>query len=31
MVYGFITGLAGGCLGIGGAMIIVPVWLNSGI
>jgi hypothetical protein len=31
MIYGFIAGLAGGCLGLGGAIILVPVWLNSGI
>ena len=29
MFYGFIAGLAGGALGLGGAIILVPVWLNS--
>lgn len=28
---GFGTGLVGGSLGIGGAMILVPVWITLGI
>ena len=28
---GFGAGLIGGALGLGGAIILVPVWLNIGI
>lgn len=28
---GLATGLVGGSLGIGGAMILVPVWINLGV
>lgn len=31
MISGFCAGLIGGALGLGGAIILVPVWLNSGI
>ena len=31
MVSGFGAGVVGGSLGLGGAIILVPVWLNSGI
>lgn len=31
MFYGFISGLFGGTLGLGGAIILVPVWLSVGI
>lgn len=31
MISGFCAGLMGGALGLGGAIILVPVWLNSGI
>ena len=31
MLSGFCAGAAGGALGLGGAIILVPVWLNSGI
>jgi uncharacterized membrane protein YfcA len=28
---GFMAGLVGGALGLGGAIVLVPVWLNLGI
>jgi uncharacterized membrane protein YfcA len=31
MFYGFVSGLFGGTLGLGGAIILVPVWLSLGI
>ena len=31
MISGFFAGTIGGALGLGGAIILVPVWLNSGI
>eukprot|EP00919_Chromeraceae_sp_WS-2016_P033680 GHVR01079636.1.p1 GENE.GHVR01079636.1~~GHVR01079636.1.p1 ORF type:complete len:132 (-),score=0.99 GHVR01079636.1:2722-3117(-) len=31
MLYGFFAGVMGGALGLGGAIILVPAWLNSGI
>lgn len=31
MMSGFAAGVIGGALGLGGAIILVPVWLNSGI
>jgi uncharacterized membrane protein YfcA len=31
MFYGFIAGLTGGAIGLGGATILVPVWLNMGV
>lgn len=31
MFYGFVSGLFGGTLGLGGAIILVPVWLSVGI
>ena len=31
MISGFCAGVVGGALGLGGAIILVPVWLNSGI
>jgi uncharacterized membrane protein YfcA len=31
MVSGFAAGLIGGTLGLGGAIILVPFWLNIGI
>lgn len=31
MISGLFAGLIGGSLGLGGAIILVPVWLNKGI
>jgi uncharacterized membrane protein YfcA len=31
MIFGFAGGFAGGMLGIGGAIILVPAWLEMGI
>lgn len=31
MISGFFAGMIGGALGLGGAIVLVPVWLNSGI
>lgn len=31
MIYGFLAGAVGGALGLGGAIVLVPVWLNKGI
>ncbi len=31
MISGLFAGLVGGSLGLGGAIILVPVWLNKGI
>ncbi len=31
MIYGFLAGTVGGALGLGGAIVLVPVWLNKGI
>ena len=31
MICGLAAGVVGGALGLGGAIILVPVWLNSGI
>ena len=31
MMYGFLAGTVGGALGLGGAIVLVPVWLNKGI
>ena len=31
MINGLLTGILGGCVGIGGGMILVPIWLNAGM
>ncbi len=31
MYFGYFAGVTGGALGLGGAIILVPVWLNKGI
>ena len=31
MLYGFIAGVIGAAVGLGGAIILVPVWLKMGI
>ena len=31
MISGLFAGMIGGALGLGGAIILVPVWLNQGI
>lgn len=31
MLCGFCAGLVGGSLGLGGAIILIPVWLDMGI
>ncbi len=31
MLYGLLAGTVGGALGLGGAIVLVPVWLNKGI
>ena len=31
IISGFFAGVIGGALGLGGAIILVPVWLNTGI
>lgn len=31
MISGYFAGMIGGALGLGGAIVLVPVWLNSGI
>lgn len=31
MITGLLTGILGGCVGIGGGMILVPIWLNAGM
>jgi len=31
MFYGFTAGLIGGAVGLGGAIVLVPVWLSIGL
>lgn len=31
LLSGFIAGTVGGALGLGGAIVLVPLWLNKGI